>query len=115
MRLNKMLLSFINIIDFFLIFMIIYIIINLISSTGEQRILVFFIYFELIQLLLVVLLLFISSKTLLNYSDILIFSLFIIGVGGAETAIFLVIFIIYFRVTGLTTFKKYKKQIVSNI
>ena len=91
-------------IDLIFFFLILYIFSGLINSLGERRILVFFIYFELIQLLLILVLLlgFVYSYQYLPIYIVMV--LFIIGVSGSETAVFLVLFINYFRLTGLTIF-----------
>lgn len=77
---------------------------SLIIDDRERRILVFFIYFELIHLLLASLLL--GGALLDNGSrDIFITSaLLIIGASGAETALFLALFIRFFKLTGSITF-----------
>lgn len=79
----------------------------MISGFSEIRILVFFIYFELFNLLLILILIMKGLKYLSGWANYLTLSLFIIGTSGAETAVFLVLFITYFRITGLTTFDKY--------
>ncbi len=83
--------------------------INLLLKFGEGRILVFFIYLELAQVLLILYLLLplIVRESIPFHSTI---SIFIIGVSGAETAILLVLFIAYFRGTGKTTFSFYKSK-----
>lgn len=82
---------------------------SLIIDDRERRILVFFIYFELIHLLLAVLLL---GGALLDTGSRDIFittALLIIGASGAETALFLALFIRFFKLTGSITFLDLRK------
>ena len=71
---------------------------------GEKRILAFFIYFELTQLLCVLLLLSWGLSFNSNMIELSTASLFIIGSSGAETGLALALFMRYFRLTGRTMF-----------
>jgi len=73
---------------------------------GEKRILVFFIYFELVHLLCIFLLLSYGLVFGTNLIEFLTVSLLIIGSSGSETGLVLALFMRYFRLTGLTTFKR---------
>jgi len=74
------------------------------GEVAEKRILAFFIYFELIHLLCVLLLLswsFAFGSNVIEFSTV---ALFLIGSSGAETGVALALFMRYFRLTGRTTF-----------
>jgi NADH:ubiquinone oxidoreductase subunit K len=92
-----------------LIFVVLLVLVlNLVYFFGERRIMVFFIYLEVVHVLLILSLL---TSTVVGVELLpmyLTVSLFIIGVSGAETAVLLVLFMAYFRVTGLTKFEVYK-------
>lgn len=106
--LNTILLN-INFFQNFLIILILFVLLlNLLFFFGERRIMVFFIYLEVSHLLLILLLLTSGLQTIELLPTFLTMSLFIVGVSGAETAILLVLFMAYFRVTGKTTFQVYK-------
>lgn len=99
--------------DGLLLFLILYTLIGLVSKNGETRILAFFIYFELIQLLLATMLLLGSLYQPFEIPIYLTTALLIIGASGAETGIFLALFIRYFRLTGLTKFIHDKSRNIS--
>lgn len=99
--------------DSLLLFLILYTLIGLVSKNGETRILAFFIYFELIQLLLATILLLGSLYQPFEIPIYLTTALLIIGASGAETGIFLALFIRYFRLTGLTKFIHDKSRNIS--
>jgi len=88
--------------------MLFILVVNLLFFFQERRIMVFFIYLEVVHLLLILLLLTNSGLEASMLPTYITMSMFIIGVSGAETAILLVLFIAYFRVTGKTTFQVYK-------
>ena len=110
----NLLLNNINFFDFFncvIIFLIFYTLSGLVSKYGEKRILAFFIYFELIQLLIVTILLFGIFCYPQKTPVFLTTALFILGSCGTETAIFLALFMRYFRLTGVTTFMHDKNKV----
>jgi hypothetical protein len=103
--------------DIIISFGLLFILLSLFNNLGECRILIFFIYFELVLLLLILILLVHNDISSLyffyNFSweyreSAIIFVFFIIGTSGAETAMLLVLFITYYRITGLTVFKSYR-------
>lgn len=71
---------------------------------------VFFIYLELVHVLIILLLLSTNLAGMEILPMYLTIIMFIIGVSGAETAVLLVLFMAYFRVTGQTTFQLYKSK-----
>jgi len=71
---------------------------------AEKRILAFFIYFELLHLLCVLLLLSWSLTFGTNLVEFSTAALFIIGSSGSETGVALALFMRYFRLTGRTMF-----------
>jgi len=92
------------------LFLILYTLAGLVGGYGEKRILVFFIYFELIQLLLATILILGALFQPVGQPVYLTTALILLGASGAETAIFLALFIRYFRLTGLTTFMYNKNK-----
>lgn len=100
--------------DCLLLFLILYTFAGLVGEFGEKRIIVFFIYFELIQLIIVVILIIGALYQPFGQEIYLTIALIIIGASGAEIAIFLALFIRYYRLTGLTTFVYNKKNSKKN-
>jgi NADH:ubiquinone oxidoreductase subunit K len=96
-----------------LLFLILYTLAGLVGEYGEKRILAFFIYFELIQLLLATMLMLGTLFQPAGTPVYLTTALFILGASGAETAIFLALFMRYFRLTGLTKFMHDKNRDIS--
>ena len=89
------------------LFFIFFMLLGFLHGFQDQRILVYFIYFEIIQLL-IILLLINQSLYQNNRADYVVIILIIVGVSGAETAIFLALFIRYYKLTGITFFKTLK-------
>jgi NADH:ubiquinone oxidoreductase subunit K len=96
--------------DRLVLFLILYTLAGLVGEYGEKRILVFFIYFELIQLLLATMLILGALFQPVGQPAYLTMALILLGASGAETAIFLALFMRYFRLTGLTTFMYNKNK-----
>ncbi len=93
--------------DTFLVTFVVITLFNMLGKRGEKRILAYFIFFELIHLLMASLLLVATIfdanlPAAAGYSTVLL----IVGASGAETAISLALFMRFFRVTGLTSFDK---------
>ena len=76
-----------------------------IQGFHEQRILVYFIYFELLQVLFIILLIISSNTFILLQPNYILLALLVLGVSGTETAVFLAIFICYYKLTGISIFK----------
>lgn len=100
--------------DSLLLFLILYTLLGLMGEYGEKRILAYFIYFELIQLLLATMLMLGSLYNVEATPVYLTTALLIVGASGAETAIFLALFMRYFRLTGLTKFMHDMKRDMTN-
>lgn len=91
-----------------ILFLISQILYDIINNDKERRILVFFIYFELIHLLLATLLLVGALVDPLSRGMFITTALLIIGASGAETALFLALFIRFFKLTGSITFLNFR-------